>query len=441
MARTLRPRELKRSSSRLWIVAFAAFLCLTVATGYRVVHEHYPGPGHPREAGMGFCDYYNGVYYPTKAFLAQDNPYSDTYAQQYPVSRQVPLFSPLVFFIHSPFTLLDTKTSAIIYSGWLMALVLALAVLTLKVSGRQITAFTFFAVAGYLLLTRAGQVTLYNGYFTLELVIGAILALHYGNKKPALAGVGLALASCKPTYAIPLTILMLAKRNVKATLIGVSLSALFMAAGILWLAIDDSVLHVIQIFGQSQEAHGEFPNLWPLNTWTRIDLLAIVSKWFDWRPTDSATLLTMLGVLGLPCGLLFMLTKPSTRQLDSGAAGIIGLICMLSMLVAVYHHFYDAIILVVPTAAMILRPTSDWKHISTIHRTVLAGLINFPLLNYFSARLVVGFSGLEPDMPAYTLITSVNGICLTLALVYGTALATAMRLPSRSPAMSPAKSA
>ena len=67
--------------------------------------------------------------------------------------------------------------------------------------------------------------------------------------------------------------------------------------------------------------------------------------------------MTMLAVLAFPCGLILMLTKPSSQQrLDSGAAGIIGLICMLSMLVAVYHHFYDAIILVVPTTAMILRP-------------------------------------------------------------------------------------
>ena len=95
MTRSLQSLERKAPSSRLWIVTFAAFLCLTAATTFRVVHSHYPGPGQPREAGMGFCDFYNGVYYPTKAFLAKDNPYSEAYAEQYPVSRQVPLFSPL----------------------------------------------------------------------------------------------------------------------------------------------------------------------------------------------------------------------------------------------------------------------------------------------------------------------------------------------------------
>lgn len=428
-------------SNRLRVAAVVAFLMVTFATGYRVVHRHYPGPGHSRDQGMGFCDFYNGIYYPTKAFFATDNPYSAEYVGEYPVSRQVPLFSPLVFMIHWPFALLDGRAAAVAYFGWLMFVTFALATLALKIADRRITTTAVLAVTAYVLFTRGGQVTFYNGYFTFELVIGAVVALHFGDRKPGLAGVGLALASCKPTYAIPLAILMLSKRDFKATLIGVGLSALFMAVGIGWMSLSDSVLHVIQVLGQSQQAHGEFPDLWPVNTCTRIDLLAIVSKWFGWRPHDSSTLTVMLGLLALPCALLWKLTHSDARRFDQGAAGIVGLVCILSMLLCVYHHFYDAIILIVPSLAMVFTPKSDWKRIGRIHRYVIVGLINVPLLNYFSARMVIGFSGLEPLMPAHVWITSINTVCLTIALLYCFVLVHAASPAPRTNAMLRSESA
>jgi hypothetical protein len=411
-------------STGLLIFVLVTCTALVAASGYRVQRNYYNGPQQPPRVGGGFCDFFNGVYYPTRAFFAQDNPYTPQYAEQYPVSRPVPPFSPLVFAIHAPFACFAPDLSAKLYFVWLMVLTCALAALMLGVSGRPVTLATVAAVASYLLFTRSGQVTVFNGYFSFLLAMGVIVALHYGQRRPLLSGLGLALASCKPTYAIPLVLLMLCRGHLKATAIGVCLSALFLASGLGWLAADDGFPGAVANFVQSEQAHGEYPNLWPVNTWTRIDLLAIAAKWKQWQPEGMlVTLGPMLVILAVPCGLL-LATKgqSSSRSSDTGASGLVGLLCMLAMLVSIYHHFYDALILVVPTLAMIGTPTGDWQRIGRLPRAALACLINLPLLNYLSSYSILQRLDLQAGSPAYAAITSINGICLAIALAFAAVL-------------------
>lgn len=425
-------RKSLRSSLPL-ILSAACFLALVAATAYRIQRTYYSGPQDTHRVGLGFSDFFNGVYYPTRAFWARDNPYTPQYAERYPVDRQVPPFSPLVFAIHAPLGWLARDTSAVIYFGWLIMLTLLLAALTLIASRRQVTAAALLAVASFILFSRSGQVSVFSGYFTFIMVIGVVLALHHADKKPLFAGLGVALASCKPAFAIPLVLLLLARRNIKASLVGVAISAFLLGAGLFWLGLDDSYSAAVGEFFQSMDAHRGFPNARPLVSWTRVDLLAIVSKWNDWRPGGAVTLLVMLGVLVAPCGLLLALTRPSSaKSFDTGASGLLGLLCMLAILASVYHQHYDALILLVPTSAMVLRPTGDWNQVSVIHRVLLVGLINAPLLNYLSARAILDRLGLSPGMPTFTMITSVNGICLGIAAIYVAALAWHHRTHSKA---------
>ena len=90
------------------------------------------------------------------------------------------------------------------------------------------------------------------------------------------------------------------------------------------------------------------------------------------------------------------------KSFDSGSSGLLGLLCMLALLVSIYHQYYDALMLIVPSSAMILRPTGDWQHVHVRHRAALLILINTPLLNYLSARLILNQLGQSPGMPAST---------------------------------------
>ena len=76
-----------------------------------------------------------------------------------------------------------------------------------------------------LLLSRPGHMNLLLGQVTAQVVIGAYVALRWARTRPLLAGMGLALATLKPTYGVPLALLMLFGRgDLGAVVVGVALS-------------------------------------------------------------------------------------------------------------------------------------------------------------------------------------------------------------------------
>ena len=64
------------------------------------------------------------------------------------------------------------------------------------------------------------HITLFDGYFTFELVLATFLAIHWADRRPLLAGLALMIASGKPTFLLPLGFLLLARGNYKALLWG-----------------------------------------------------------------------------------------------------------------------------------------------------------------------------------------------------------------------------
>ncbi|MEM9412173.1 MAG: glycosyltransferase 87 family protein [Planctomycetota bacterium] len=411
------------SSSHLaanFISAAAAFILIlmVVATGYRLYARHYPGPGIPNNADFGFCDFYNGIYYPSQAFLARDNPYGKGVTEDYPMSRPVPFFSPLVFLIHAPLAMLPQVAASIVYFGCLIAMVVFISRFAFQASQAEAKLGLVSALAACLLASRPGQIAVFNGYFTLELVIGSILAIHYPGKRPGLAVVGLVITSFKPTYAIPMFILMMARGYWRPAIIGATVSTVFAIGGLMWIAESTSLTQCIQIALDAQSSHHEFSNLWPVNTWTRIDLVCVFAKWLGANPGDSLQLIGMVLIVLLPCVLLLRIERQNRLAGDEpfSAAGPIGAICMLAMLVSLYHHFYDALILVVPAVGILLFKNNEWRNFSKFNRWLLFSLLVVPFVNYFSAKAIL--RKLSLDGTGYQLVTSVNGICLAIALVY-----------------------
>ena len=70
------------------IAAAACFILLLglTATAARIVKK-YQVPGPPDPSNEGYCDFHNGIYYPSAALLAGLSPYGSVYAAEYPVSR------------------------------------------------------------------------------------------------------------------------------------------------------------------------------------------------------------------------------------------------------------------------------------------------------------------------------------------------------------------
>ena len=89
------------SSARNSCLLGALALLLIAITAARIVAKHQtPGPFNP--AAQGYCDFHNGVYFPSLAFINGFSPYSQEFAQSYPVERSMPFYSPFVLALHSP---------------------------------------------------------------------------------------------------------------------------------------------------------------------------------------------------------------------------------------------------------------------------------------------------------------------------------------------------
>ena len=393
----------------------SALICAIFLLGFAAtigrIYKQYQTPGPFDANNVGFCDFHNGAYFPSLAFLDRVSPYGDEYAKQFPVARQIPFYSPSVLILHLPFALLPLRIAEIAFFIFLIGLLLALAWLTLHFVGVKPRWQPLLLVASAITYSRSGHNTLFNGYFTFELIIGTLLALHYGKSRPTLAALGVLLASGKPTYVIPLGILMIFRGHYRAVLLGGLVSAAVASAGFAWLLSDSSVSDLIEDVRAGQASHLADPNEQPLNSWVRVDLLAIYAKWTNWNPSELTQLAVMSVLMLVPCALLFWLRN---KLEDDGAGGLIGAVCGLTMMVALYHHFYDALVIIAPCAGLALCYGS-WQRVGKVERGVLLTLMLIPLFNYTSSEFFISRLNLEGF--GYLVITSINGVALAVALV------------------------
>ncbi len=132
----------QHSSSRTWqrshrgiaVLGSILFLLGVGATAARTIVKYQsPGPFDPSRQGM--CDFHNGVYFPSQALLAGLSPYGSQYAEQMPVDRQIPFFSPSILVLHAPFAVLPLRLSEILYFVYSVVLVIVLARFVVSVAG------------------------------------------------------------------------------------------------------------------------------------------------------------------------------------------------------------------------------------------------------------------------------------------------------------------
>ena len=272
----------------------------------------------------------------------------------------------------------------------------------------------WLAIFGMLAFSRPGHISLYTGYFTAQLVVGTILALHYGKSKPWLAGVGMVIASGKPTYIIPLTILLLARKNFKAAIIGVIMCAVVAGAGIGWLASSSDFSTVVDGIKNGQETFHADENESPVNTWTRLDLVGVVAKFMEWKPGNLTYLGCMLVLLIIPCLMIWKLTD---RESNSGAAGLTSIIACVAILITIYHHSYDCLLIAIPWVGLTFFGGSVCPELSSKARWSVSVLLGITAINYASTLKFQTLLNLENKSAVWNLITALNGICLFLALI------------------------
>jgi hypothetical protein len=397
----------------IWAAAFL-IIGLLATTARIVLRYQEPGPFQPTQQGL--CDFHNGMYFPFHALIQGISPYGAEYAATYPVARSIPFYSPSILVLHAPINLLPLRIAECLYMLLSYGLVIAIGWFVASLLDKPTRWDRVLLISAAIVFSRGGHITLLNGYFTLELVLATLVAIHYGNRNPWIAAIALAIVATKPTYILPLGFLMLARGNYKSLILGAAASVLVTVTPLLWLAhhegggdLGEGIGELVSQIQRTQEIHRSELDESPVFSWTRIDLLAVIAKWTKQDPGDALHLMVMI-VLLLPGMLVLWLRR--RRGIDDGVVGITGCVILLSMQICVYHQFYDALVLL-PSIAGAWFAREGWSNVSSRIRWSVVGMMLVPLVNYATTRSVLDLVDQVPW--AQIGLTSLNAIVLAIA--------------------------
>lgn len=394
----------------LWVVISLAGIIIA-AVRISAYHQT-PGPFNP--AMQGFCDFHNGVYFPALAFADRISPYSQAYADSNPVTRQVPPYSPLIIALHVPFALMPLAVAEVCYFLFMVVCVVAIAWVVVS-DATDLPAPRIWAciwpVVAIIVWSRPGHVTLFNGYFTFELVLGALLALSAAKSRPWLAAVGIALASGKPTYFLPLLALMAARGDYAAIIRGMILATTGGLASMLWITglSSDAVTQIIQDVLGGQAVHMKDPLESPVTSWVRIDIAAVMAKIINRDVNEFVQIGCMIFLLVVPA---IMLWQHRSRFQNAGATDVSGSVIVIMSIVAIYHNSYDAILLIAPLVGW---AGGRWDR-AIENRwldLVIVVLLLVPIFNPFSTFAFL--QRFEVNQFLYQIVTSSNAVAIFVA--------------------------
>lgn len=375
---------------------------------------YYQQPGPFDATRQGFCDFHNGVYFPSVAYRAQVSPYSQVYADTYPVSRQVPPYSPLIIALHVPFAVLPLAGAEVSYFFFMVGCVVAIAWILVKDATdlpTSIVAFKIWPVVAMIVWSRPGHITLFNGYFTFELVLGVAIALSSARSRPWLSAFGMALASGKPTYFLPLCALMTARGDYAAVIRGVALSLFGAFASMLWITglspagFGQAVRDVLG----GQETHMADPFESPVTSWIRIDIAAVGAKVLQRDLSEWTQIVLMLFLLVVPASVLW---RYRTRFQNAGLTDLSGSLLVIASIVAIYHNAYDAVLLMAPIVGVAGMRWQDGRENRNLDWLIF-GLLLIPMFNPFSTYTML--QRFQVDSSVYQLVTSSNAVAIFLA--------------------------
>ncbi len=380
---------------------------------FRIQKQYDELGGEYDNRQVGMFDFHNGVYQPALGLRDGVIPYSKELPNRFQVTRPTPAYSPFIVALHVPLTFLPLHAAEVAYFVAILGMMLTTVWLVLREADPDDARYFVVPLLAFIVFTRGGHSTLITGYFTMELVLGVVVAFRFAESRPWLSAIGILFASGKPTYAIPLGIVMLARGNYRALFLGVWLSVIGALIPLVFLAEKHGWDAIIEAVQTGQEDHLDDTTEFPINTWTRLDIMAIVCKWLGANPRELVLLIGMIPLIAWPVWKLRQLRKTGD---GSGATTPSGAICVLAMLTSLYHHAYDALMVVGPVVGLMLAQHAGYRNFRFYSRIALSLLMSAPLWNYTSSET---FIERLPEIPmAKEIFSSVNTTCLTIAIVW-----------------------
>jgi hypothetical protein len=412
--------SLRRSTAGIAGVAFLSVTALIALRTFWLLNV--PGDPAMDDTHWALCDFRDAVYYPAVSFLQGGNPYGASFPRTYPVGSALAPYLPLTLLVHLPFGLMPFTIAEAVHFLLAVALTLVLACLALEVAGLARTTARVLALGTLLLVSRPGHWNLVLGQPTLLVAIGTYLALRWSDDRPWLAAFAFALALVKPSFGLPLGVVMFARGNGGVVVAGTLIAASISAAVVEILVVHAGgatpfLADTLSGFALWNTALDPFVN--KVAFYGAMDVGALLS-----RPLGRALVpAEQLGVAGAILGFAALaIRRLGARPEPAARVRSLALAC-LAVVLAVHHQTYDWLLLApaVTAAATTGGRLEPAGHV--LLRFVLLVLLSVPALNYLAASTALVALGITG--PLAVLVCSANGAALTsaLALAGGAALA------------------
>ena len=396
-------------------LALVVFLLATGMVGVRTA-KLLNVAGQPLERHRyGLQDFRDNVYYPAVAYLDGRNPWNwEDYRQSYPVARPLPPYTPIFVGVHLPLGLLPYGAAEVAFFVINSLLLVAVAVVALQGAGATVTAARALSIAALLALSRPGHQTLFLGQVAPLLSLATGLALVHARAKPGLASVGMLLACAKPTYALPLALLLFARGDTWVVLQGGVLAAILggalavaparVAGGVVQLV--DSVRGGLAYVAANDPSYRESTSV------IRLDLGSLVGRALGTPPSALTTILlaaAVLGIAALAARRLRTVEQSPSRPLSAG-------VIVLALLLSLYHQAYDALLLVFPVVTLAFaRADGDQRALSRGWSAAVLACLLVPAANYLSSNTLLDY--IAPNHLLWLVVTGANGIAVTIAFL------------------------
>ncbi|MFQ5666144.1 MAG: glycosyltransferase family 87 protein [Candidatus Binatia bacterium] len=406
---------------RATLAAAAVFLAVAGLLFYR-----------SSRGGLELRDFRDAVYYPVVSLLEGHNPYDTArHMATYPVEQIFPPYPPLILALHLPFGFLPFELAQVAYFATTVVLLAALSYVTLLACALPATGKRVFGLATLLILSRPGYWNLALGQVSVPVVIGTYLALRYGAEREWLSGLGLALALLKPTYGLPLAVLLLVRRHARPVIYGGGIAALLAAiptAALLHSAGGPGpfVASLQQSYARFQANPDAGVNRFP----GRVDAVALIVRLFGHGAHLAGEGAISLTILAL--GVLAVRRLAGER--DAGARALSNSVVCLTILTFAYHQAYDLLLLALPLVALASDRWAPAGVTTPRLRWILLALLGLPAANYLAARPTLNF--IDAGSPWVTVLMSMNASALIVALCICLAVALRSR-PAHNARLTP----
>lgn len=392
-------------------VGAVVFLLLVILLANRT-SSNLANPYDPDRTGWAYAAYRDATYFPVVSMLEGNNPYdAEDYLNRYPVSDVFPPYLPSTLLVHLPFGLVPYKVSVALYFVLNLVLTILVAWYVLKMVGASTALDRVLWLSVFLLFTRPGQSNLVLGECTFIVALACYVCLDAVDRRPWVSAVALALATLKPTFGVPLAVLLFFTKRPRGVFLAAAISVVLCLAivGVL-VRNEGGVEPFVGSLLTAYDASEDHPESHPSTSPSRIDLKGLVGRLVGLDPGVAVEVV----LAGLILGWGIWLLRRSARQ-GRPLLGDAGPIC-LAILTSIFHQPYDLVLLILP-AVMLLSEKKKFPWLNNPGAWwLLFGLYILVFFNYLGSATAYNRLGIEVRDPAWVFLSSLNGFALLGAM-------------------------